>query len=548
MAVVNGSDTTVAGPCRRPRLMDRDRSQSSSHYRRWIIRYFLRLPVVAVLAFSLGWLQATAQQLPQDFGFSSQTDYLLDAGYTWPQQTLQHPISSGVTSWQDDQTATVWLLRRFSRWRSQAQEMMERSRTGIGMHALPAIGIANEAGDAKRFSETALQTHMLIQFRIHEIVYGGIYSRATNQGGSLPHYTGVPRDRSRFGLDTGEFDQAYIGIEGDWYRVELGRNRQIWGPLATDNLVLSANQPAYERLAVDLSFGRWKARFFYGFLEALEADTVQGVNQRYISGRMLEYSNRRNFVVGLGEVSIMSGIDRPWDPAYLNPIALHLEVDQNNRSNASTANDNNAVWFAHLDWYLFQQLRLSGTILMDEFQLDEEDREQGRPDNLAYLGRLAWSPRMLRSTWVTSTLFTEYVRINTFTLQHFVPANNFVSRNRLLFHPIGNDADRLEVGGRLIFGWNMLLEAACGMQQRGGNSLLVNPYDGFQGEFLDGPFPSSPALENTYLRLKLHTEPITGLQLEWNGKIDLDTSTELPMERHEIVVRYYLPMVFGTNQ
>ncbi len=493
-----------------------------------------------------------AQVFPLDFEYSKRTEYLLDAGYFWEDQQLEHPLPAKGVRWESEHTAYRWMLKSFDRWGSKIDAARDKSRNGIGVVAMPGLGFASQSGDAKTYDDVALQPRMLVNFIFHENIYGGIYSQATNEAASMPHFTGVARDRSRFGFDTGEFDQAYLGIKGDWYQVEYGRNRNIWGPLTENNLVLSANQPSYERLSVTLSFWKMKARYFYGFLEAYEEPGTQNVFQRYISGRMLEYSNGKNFLLGLGEITILSGIDRPLDLAFLNPIALHLETDQNNRSNATSADFNNAVWVSYLDWYAFNQLRISTTLLMDEFQLDDEDREEGRPDNMAYLGRLAWTPQFARSRWMGVTLFSEYLRINTYTLQHFVGTNNFVSRGELLFHPIGNDADRYEVGGRMVFGWPMILEAAYGSYRWGENSIINDPYSDFADSFIDQPFPSGRYHENTYLRLDISAEPLPGLQLGLETHMDLDSNTDgtfnSDLETYTAYLRYQIPLVFGGGQ
>ena len=75
---------------------------------------------------------------------------------------------------------------------------------------------------------------------------------------------------------------------------------------------------------------------------------------------------------------ILEADNRPLDWSFFNPLAFHLEVEQNNRSNA-LGNRENASLFLHLDKYLSGHFRVSGSVIIDEIKL-ERSEVKNNPD------------------------------------------------------------------------------------------------------------------------------------------------------------------------
>ena len=53
----------------------------------------------------------------------------------------------------------------------------------------------------------------------------------------------------------------------------------------------------------------------------------------HIIGRGIEWNNHKNIILSLSELVVYSGINRPIDFAYLNPLSSHLEIELNDRQN-----------------------------------------------------------------------------------------------------------------------------------------------------------------------------------------------------------------------
>jgi hypothetical protein len=469
----------------------------------------------------------SAMTFPQDFDYSHRIEVLLDNGELWNSNSIFNPIEvigqDSIADNAGNQDAFGWIRNYLRGYSFLALNQKKKSSEGLSVLLMPGIGIGFQKGAASNYNELAFNQFLWSEARLNKNWYARFYFRFTNEAASLQHYSGIQRSISRAGLNTGEVDQSIIGYQNSWANVEFGRNREIWGPFTEENLLLSGTAPAWERLMIQVHYKSITYRWFFGFLETI-VDEANVDIQRYIIGKAIEYKNRKNFVIGLGEVSIIAGPNRPIDLAYLNPLALHIEVDMNQRSNARNLSYNNAIWFLHLDWLPVGSLRLSGSFIMDEIQLDQEDRDEGRPDALGWLGRVAWS---IGTKDMGFTFFINYNRIGTYTMQYQNRGYlNFVTRDQLLGHPLGNDAESVYFGMRITSSYlPVLLELDYGRIRWGSNSIRLDSYQPYE-QFIAVPFPSGEVSSNQYLSAKLSSQLKKGLSVNIDGHFDLQHSGE----------------------
>ena len=275
--------------------------------------------------------------------------------------------------------------------------------------------------------------------------------------------------------------------------------------MSLDNLALSEKSAAYDQGTLQLIFNNLRLRYFHGYLETLENN-----NHRYITGRGIEYNNQRNLIIGAHEVVIYSGVDRPIDLAYMNPISTHLEVELNQRDNRSGGTrGGNAIWQLVLDWMPVKRLRFSANLLADEIVIDKFEREEGRPHALAYQIRLA---RSIIASHIAYTLFTEYNKVGTYTLRHGDGINNFVSRGIPLGTELGSDSDQWQIGARVITPCRLISTFRFGKKRSGVQNLLQNLYEP-NSQFVDVPFPSGIVNETTFFRLDVGWYPRENIRI-----------------------------------
>lgn len=504
----------------------------------------LRASVLSVLAIgivisSAGSPSTLALTFPQDFGFSSTTEWLIDSGRLWESNRMFHPFdirNEIVLDSLDVGSAFYWTAERLIRYQHNLKQLANDAGEGLWVSGRLG-GIASaQAGPDRVLSSLGWGPFLWCQAGFRHNWYAQLLVRATNEPASLPHYTGVRRDISRFGLNTGETDQSHIGYGNDWLIADFGRGREIWGPNVEDNLTLAGTAPSYERLLLEGRYKRFTYRYFYGFLETT-GDTVNV--ERYIVGRALEYRNSRNLVLGVSEVSILAGLNRSVDWASLNPLAVHLEIEQNDRSNYQK-NSEDVDYSFYVDWLPIHNLRIAASLDIDDFQMDATDRRKYE-DMIGYLAHIAWTP-LGRS--VGLTLFADDVYISTYSMQHQNPHSNLVSRGQLLGHPIGNDATRTQVGIRTILPIKQTVEVRIGQQQWGDNSLLIRPYQAYDSP-IKTSFPSGETRTNRYLEMSVGGYYGERFRYTLDGHIDLLTRGQRSRSEHWILtLEYFLPFEY----
>ena len=419
----------------------------------------------------------------------------------------------------------------------KAEETRVGKEDNLHILFLPGIGLGYQTGKAKLYDHFALQSYFWCQAQYLDNWYARIYVRATNKAESLPHYTGTYEGVERAGFKTAETDQAVFGYKNKWLNVEYGRTREIWGPISEDNLILSGHAPSYDHLMIQFSRKRLTYRYFFAFLETCPSVTDI---MRYEVGRCLEYSNHSNLLLGISETTIFAGPNRPIDMAYLNPLGFGIEIDLNDRSNIF-ANYDNSIWGLYLDWLALSNLRVSGSIAIDEFQLDKKDRDEGAADGLGYFGRVSWTPYYKP---FGITFFLEGVRLDSYFGQHSYGYANLVSRGTFMGYPIGNDADQISLGLRCVFPIKTMIDLKFGRYRWGDNSLLQNPYTPYD-EFIRVPFPSGEVRKNDFIEIRIDTQPYKNLIVNISSHVDLNNFGEKSaLERYIINLIYLFPFIY----
>jgi len=481
---------------------------------------------------------ASPQSLPQDYSYSKRCDVLVDAGLSWSDNSTFHPLSHSAEI-RKSVSATKWIQDYTADYAGLAKQLQDSSKNGLSLLFVPGAGASGQNGAETDYDAFAAHISLWAVAQYHTNWYAKLYVRATNEAESLPHYTGISRDIARAGLSTGEIDQSLLGYRSEWATIEYGRSREIWGTLSQKNLLLSENAPAWERILLQLKYKQLTYRWFYGFLES---KYVLGENiNRYLIGRALEYRNGHNLVISIGDVSTVAGPYRGLDWAFLNPLSVHLEIEQNNRENIEQGNRSNDIFFVNVDYLPFRFLRLSGSFVMDELQIDAQDRREGDADALAFFGRIAWTP-MLDPIGITFLLYGN--RIGTYAEQHSYGYNNMVSRGELIGHPIGNDADEYVAGVKFILPQNVSLELKIGRYRWGDQSMVLNPYLD-SGDHSQTSFPSGNVRTNRFLRFHIDSNPYGDLNLTIDGHIDLNHSGEdSAREKYTLSLGYHLPMMW----
>jgi hypothetical protein len=421
----------------------------------------------------------SGQPVPAELWLSRNFSAELDMGLNWQEHSLFKPYELQSLIFRDSLSASpLWLARDRHVWGNRWSNLEEpRIMLWPGLVSQWRYGNSNTGGPDFR----SLFLWGLVNYKPW---YASVYIRAATRDDAYVNFTPYERPIDRAGMHAGEIDQAMIGYRTPWLNLGLGRGRQVWGPLL-DNPVLSASSASYDQLSVRLFYKRLTAAFFSAYLESIEDE--KGLNQiRYMSGRALQFRISRRSMVSVGEITVYYGENRPLDPGFSNPIILHLENEQNRRENSSLGNKSNAIWFLNMDCMLPMDLRISGSFAFDEFQLDQADRDRGRPDSMAGMLRMARSWTGNKSALI---VYGQADAAGSYTYRHESPYACFASRSLPLAMPQGSDFYQWTVGLRVITPYRFLIETEFTDKRQGSNDLKQNMYEPYL-EYTSIPFPS----------------------------------------------------------
>ena len=359
--------------------------------------------------------------------------------------------------------------------------------------------------------------------------HGYLYPRIVDDPEKFPGYSGIPRDIERYGFSSGETDISGIAYENNWMILQYGRGRQSWGAGDDIQLALSEKSNSYDYGMLDLDFEKLKVRYFHGYLES---DSL--LVNRYITGRGIEWNNNTNFLIGLSEIVIYSGINRPIDFSYLNPITTHLEVELNDRQNSQGTDNGNGVWQLSLDYLFKSNLRLSINYLFDEFILDNKQKRNGKGSARAHSFKLVYLPSKNDNSYIMYHFSTISVGTNTF--RHEKGHNNFVQRNSPLGWQAGSDTREIKMGFNWLYKKRIITDLDIGLKSSGEKNFIESLYEPYT-DYLDEPFPSGE-VENisfifskvqywwrpnisSHIKLEFNDSDKLGNNFDWNIGFDI---------------------------
>lgn len=306
-------------------------------------------------------------------------------------------------------------------------------------------------------------------FTFKKYFHGYLYLRIVDKPETFSRYSGIPRDINRAGFTSGETDLSGITYEKDWMTIQFGRGRQSWGTGNDIQLAISEKSASYDFGMLDLDFEHLKVRYFHGYLES---DSAQ-VN-RYITGRGIEWKNKKNLLISLSEIIIYTGKNRNIDFAYFNPISTHLEIELNQRQNTLNSDSGNGVWQASFDYLTKKKNRISFNYMFDEFIFDKTQIKEGKENFNAFSLRGTWSPFDLDKN--IFFFYLSYVKIADNTFRHEDGNNNFIQRNKPLGYYLGSDLKVLNIGFNGFFKNQILTKVTFMDKSIGDNSIINSPY------------------------------------------------------------------------
>ena len=272
-----------------------------------------------------------------------------------------------------------------------------------------------------------------------------------------------------------------FGYRKKWVSIELKKGAEGWGAGENIDLALSQNSKTYDYFDLNSDYGNLRVKYIHGFLEKYTDN-----NNRYLTARGVEWSNRKSILLGISETVIYSGKNRSLDAGYLNPVSSHLEIELNNRLNFLGDSSSNAVWQFHSDFIFKKKIRVSLNYLIDEFVLDP-NIEIGKEHGRAYSMRFSYL--LLNNKSELLSVYWKNIFVGTPTFRHGNGLNNFTQKRKPLGWIEGSDSEEISFGVNYSNKSSIICSIYSGKIFSGDESIKFRQYDPYQN-YLEGSFPS----------------------------------------------------------
>jgi hypothetical protein len=289
-----------------------------------------------------------------------------------------------------------------------------------------------------------------------------------------------------------DFGESYVN--GALGRVDLsfGRGWAAWLGEGNESLALSGNGPLMDRLDLGVRWTVAELRAVVGtandVLMSAELDSLgNGIAEtrfrRWLYGHLLTIKPTDGLELTLGETVLASRTTRGFDLAYANPLMAYV-VTQNDTGRVGSDPRDNLVVFSGVRARVGPGI-LGGELVVDDFQIDEADREQTAD-------QLAW--RVFASTAIpvgtASSASLEYRRADSYAYLRDFYTDVYQTYDKPIGSVLGPDADLVRASGETWLGGETKLSAGIGRWRQGALRIFQRPADGPNGN-AGQPYPST---------------------------------------------------------
>jgi hypothetical protein len=266
-----------------------------------------------------------------------------------------------------------------------------------------------------------------------------------------------------------DFSEAYVNARAGIVSFSLGREQEAWLGEGTNSIVLSANGPPIDRLAVEFHTAHWEGRAIVGELDkdvlTAAQDSLNSTVQpqdyyRFLYGHVITWRPDRMIEASIGETALISSGSNTLDLYYVNPFVPYIVTKSDSGRKDDAANDNLTAFFGI-------KLRpgpvtLSGELLIDDIQIDSKDRAD-IPDQLGWqLEAAAPIP-----VGIPASVELSYERIDSYTYLAQFYNQVWQHYNVPIGSDIGPDADLWMASAEAFIFHSIRLAGGVGYWRRG---------------------------------------------------------------------------------
>ena len=264
----------------------------------------------------------------------------------------------------------------------------------------------------------------------------------------------------------GRMTEGYLSGQWRWARLFYGTMDRQWGPAGVPGIPLSDYAFPRTEFAVDVGTDRLRLSAHAAQLTD-ERDSTGARVHRYWFAHRLALAPSRRLALGLWETTIISGVDRDFDPRWRNPLAVLLLSNQ-----YGLGADGNIMVGADLTWWSSRRLRLEGQFALDDLHYPHAGDTDHTPSRYAFT--LAASGPLARS----SAWKLLYTQASSLAFRTYTPGETYADAGTGLGRGYAsNDQVTVTVSRPVAASWLVTPELTL---LRQGDARLTDPFPAAQ--------------------------------------------------------------------
>ena len=314
-----------------------------------------------------------------------------------------------------------------------------------------------------------------------------------------PDLLGV--DFTRSGIN-GRITNGFVRYENEIITIQMGRSPLLWGQSINRSIIQSRVTPSYDHMDLLLKFNRFRLEILSGQLgsELLQGERIK----RNIAGHRLTWiSKNEKLFASFGDQIIYTGKNRGMEWHYLNPfIPYFLSALDGEEETTDTdvplptgmvANNDNSILFAEIRYVYKPTLSIIGELLIDDFQVDDNNIQDGLGYKVGIDGAFDISGKPI--TWAL-----DWTSINSWTYIHHGQYTSWQNKGHALGFPYGPDLKSLHIQADVWVTKALLFNIESDWLEKGSNTLST---EWGNVDNKNDPFPKPPVTNHTLFATSL---------------------------------------------
>lgn len=300
-------------------------------------------------------------------------------------------------------------------------------------------------------------------------------------------FTSIPKKNVTLHPDanTINYDKTTTSLTLDfsWLRIGVAQDNVEWGSGYRGKLILSSKPSPFPFLRMEFRPTNW-LHFYYihGWLKSNILDTLKSYDtqvsgmprnvyhDKYIAAHLIDLKLSTNWEVAFGESIVYS--DMGPQLIFLIPINFFRSADHYLTSHG-IGDGNNSQFFADVQYWGLRNIKLYGTIFIDEIDLDNIFNVNRSRNQVG--GTLGM--RLIGLPTPDVDIRFEYTRIMPWIYSNFAQTQTYENDGELLGHYLGDNCDQIFIEVQWRLSSSLRVNGYLDYVRKGGRTDVTRQYE-----------------------------------------------------------------------